>query len=161
MRGRMDPIHYLAVIQRLLFGFQLLAPRFKHDNAKLGFNELQRERYPRGTGADNAQITFQLRVGRNRPSVRYHSGRPNGAYRLVQMTRIGRADEGDGDCWLGKTERQGGLHRRLAPLKVAGEDLPSDHDRAAVGGPLQINQQVLSVWTKRRLNRFDALVGND
>jgi hypothetical protein len=62
----MDPIHYLAVIQRLLFGFQLLAPGFKHDNAKLGFNELQRERYPRGTGADNAQITFQLRAGRNR-----------------------------------------------------------------------------------------------
>jgi hypothetical protein len=27
---------------------------------------LQRERYPRGTGADNAQITFQLRAGRNR-----------------------------------------------------------------------------------------------
>jgi hypothetical protein len=50
-----------------LFGFQLLAPGFKHDNAKLGFNELQRERYPRGTGADDAQITFQLRVGRNRP----------------------------------------------------------------------------------------------
>src|SRR5260370_18656915 len=67
MRGRMDPIHHLAVIQRLLFGFQLLAPGFKHDNAKLGFNELQRERYPRGTGADDAQITFQLRVGRNRP----------------------------------------------------------------------------------------------
>ena len=66
MRGRMDPIHYLAVIQRLLFGFQLLAPGFKHDNAKLGFNELQRERYPRGTGADDAQITFQLGVGQNR-----------------------------------------------------------------------------------------------
>src|SRR3984893_5467262 len=119
MRGRMDPTHYLPVLQRLLFGFQLLAPGFKHDNAKPGLNELQRERYPRGAGADDTQITFQLRVGRNRPRVRYHSGRPNGAYRLVQMTRIGRADEGDGDCWLGKTERQGGLHRPLAPPMVA------------------------------------------
>ena len=63
------------------------------------------------------------------------------------MTRIGRANEGDGDCWLGKAERQSRLRRRLARLKVAGEDLPGDHDRAPFGGAPQVNEQVLPVWT--------------
>jgi hypothetical protein len=67
--------------------------------------ELQRERYPRGAGANNAQITFQLRVRRNLARVCYHSGAPNSTYRLVQMTRIGRADEGNSDRRLGKAER--------------------------------------------------------
>jgi len=39
------------------------------------------------------------------------------------MTRIGRANEDDGDYWLGKAERQSGLRRRLARSKVAGEDI--------------------------------------
>jgi len=30
----MDPIHHLAVIQRLLFDFELLTPGFKHDDTK-------------------------------------------------------------------------------------------------------------------------------
>src|SRR5437899_440852 len=116
MRRRMHPIRYLALIQRLLFGFQLFAAGFKHDDTKLGSNELQRKRYPGGAGADDAQITFQLRVGWNRTRVRYHSARPNDAYRLVQMTRIGRADDGDGDCRLRKAERQRGL--RCWPARV-------------------------------------------
>ena len=77
------------------------------------------------------------------------------------MTRIGRANEGDGDCWLGKAERHRRLRRRLARFKIAGEDLPGDHYRATFGGALQVNEQVLPVWTKRRLNYFDALVGSD
>ena len=56
------------------------------------------------------------------------------------MTRIGRANKGDGDCWLGKAERQSRSRRRLARLKVAGEDLPRDHDRVTFGGTLQVNE---------------------
>src|SRR6516165_885677 len=76
------------------------------------------------------------------------------------MTRIGRANEGDGDCWLSKAERQS-RRRRPVRFKIAGEDLPGDHYRATLGGALQVNEQVLPVWTKRRLNHFDALVGSD
>jgi hypothetical protein len=76
-----DPIQYLAIVQRLLFGFQPLDPGFEHDNTKLGLYELERERYTRGPGADDAQITFQLGVGRNRPRVLYHSGRFDDKYR--------------------------------------------------------------------------------
>jgi len=71
---------------------------------------------------------------------RYHSDRPNGAYCLVQMTRIGRANEGDGDCWLGKAERQNRDHAGWRAFKIAGEDLPRDHDRATFGGTLQVNE---------------------
>ena len=79
-------------------------------------------------------------LSQNRQQVRYHSDRRNGAYRLAQMTRIGRANEGDGDCWLGKAERQSRSHRRLARFKIAGEDLPGDHYRATFGGALQLNE---------------------
>jgi hypothetical protein len=72
-----------------------------------------------GAGDDHAQITFQLGVRPESPGVRYHSDRPNGAYRLVQMTRIGRANEDDGDCWLAEPERQSRRHRRLARFSPA------------------------------------------
>jgi hypothetical protein len=52
------------------------------------------------------------------------------------MNRIGRADEGDSDCWFCKAEGQCGLHRRPARLEVAGEDLSGDYDRAAFGAAL-------------------------
>ena len=64
----------------------------------------------------------------------------NGAYRLVQMTRVGRANEGNGNCCLAKAERQSRRHRRLVRFKIAGEDLPGDHYRATFGGALQINE---------------------
>jgi hypothetical protein len=56
------------------------------------------------------------------------------------MTRIGRANEGDGDCWLGKAERQNRDHAGWRAFKIAGEDLPRDHDRATFGGTLQVNE---------------------
>ena len=61
-------------------------------------------------------------------------------YRLVQMTRIGRANEGDGDCWLSKAERQSRRRRRPVRFTIAGEDLPGDHYRATFGGVLQVNE---------------------
>jgi hypothetical protein len=54
--------------------------------------------------------------------------------------RASRANEGDGDCWLGKAERQSRRCRRLARFKIAGEDLPGDHYRATFGGALQVNE---------------------
>jgi hypothetical protein len=78
----MHSIRHLTVIQCLLFGFQLFAPGFKHDNSKLGSSKLQRERYPRGACADDAQITLQLCIGRDRPTVGYHPVRPNGVCRF-------------------------------------------------------------------------------
>lgn len=69
-----------------------------------GLREVQREGYSRGAGTDYAQITFQCRVGRKRPRVGDHSGRPNSIDRLLQMTRIGGTDERDRDCRLGKAE---------------------------------------------------------
>jgi hypothetical protein len=77
------------------------------------------------------------------------------------MTRIGRADEGDCDCWLRKTERQSGRSCRPACLKIRSEDLAGDHDGAAFGGALQINEQVLTVWAKWRLNHFNSPIGSD
>ena len=74
------------MIRRLLFGFQLLVPGLEDDRKKLRSTELQRERYPRGAGSNDAQITFQLCVGRNRPSIVYHSDQPD-AYRIVHITR--------------------------------------------------------------------------
>jgi hypothetical protein len=56
------------------------------------------------------------------------------------MTRIGRANEGDGDCWLGKAARQSRRYRRPARFKIAREDLPGDHYRATFGGALQVNE---------------------
>ena len=50
--------------------------------------------------------------------VPYHSDRSNGAYRLMQMTRIGRANEDDSNCWLGKADRQSLSRRRPAHLKI-------------------------------------------
>ena len=72
--------------------------------------------------------------------VPYHSDRSNGAYRLMQMTRIGRANEDDSNCWLGKADRQSLSRRRPARLKIAGEDLPGDHYRATFGGAFQVNE---------------------
>jgi hypothetical protein len=46
-------------------------------------------------------------------------------------------------------------------LKVAGENLPRDRDRATVSRALQVIQQISSVWTKWRLNHFNALVGRN
>jgi hypothetical protein len=88
------------------------------------------------------------------------AGAPN-ANRLGQMTRIGRADEGDCDCWLGKTERQSGRSCRSACPEIRGEDLAGDNDSAAFAGALQVNAQVLTVWTKWRLNHFNAPIGSD
>jgi hypothetical protein len=54
----MRPIRHLTVIQRLLFGCDPVRPGFKHDDAELGSDKLQRERYPRGASTDNAQVAI-------------------------------------------------------------------------------------------------------
>jgi hypothetical protein len=54
----------------------------------LRLHELQRERYPGGAGADDAQITFQLRMSRNRLRVRYHLGSARRRISLSRRTRV-------------------------------------------------------------------------
>jgi hypothetical protein len=54
----------------------------------LRLHELQRERYPGRAGADDAQITFQLRMSRNRLRVRYHLGSARRRISLSRRTRV-------------------------------------------------------------------------
>jgi hypothetical protein len=76
------------------------------------------------------------------------------------MSWVGRADEGDRNCGLGKAERQRGRRCRSMSSGTLGEDLPGDHDGAAVCRAPQVNEQILMVWTKRCLNCFNAFIGS-
>jgi hypothetical protein len=77
--------------------------------------------------------------------------------RLGQMTRIGRADEDDCDCWLGKTERQRGRSCRPACRKIPGEDLAGDQDGAAFGGALQVERiSLMKVGSRKFASDFPA-----
>jgi hypothetical protein len=77
------------------------------------------------------------------------------------MARVGCADQTNRDRRLGEAKRQGGRRRRPASLTVAGKYLSGDDDRAALRRLLQVDEQVLTVWTKHRFNYFNARIGND